>query len=213
MSAWWVESHQVSKTAPTGEYLTVGSFMIRGRKNFLPPCQLEMGLAVLFRLGDESSMARHANERRDFALLESEATEIVKLDKIVEGSRVPMPKRYDGLVNNDTSAMMDEEYKPSLIDNETSLDDPNPEIASSSIEVRAILKSDVYDVTLEPNEVKGLTIESDHITGGNEQLNESLKKNDADVPKDSTLNQKRISVRDRKLIKKYGNLEAAKEHR
>jgi hypothetical protein len=51
-SAWWVESHQVSKTAPTGEYLTVGSFMIRGKKRFLPVSQLEMGLGVMFRLGD-----------------------------------------------------------------------------------------------------------------------------------------------------------------
>mmetsp|Transcript_17184 Transcript_17184/g.37074 ORF Transcript_17184/g.37074 Transcript_17184/m.37074 type:complete len:1292 (-) Transcript_17184:45-3920(-) len=71
-SAYWVESHQVSKTAPTGEYLTAGSFMIRGRKNFLPASSLEMGLGVLFRLGDEASVARHANERRDFALLEQE---------------------------------------------------------------------------------------------------------------------------------------------
>ena len=71
-SAYWVESHQVSKTAPTGEYLTVGSFMIRGRKNFLPASSLEMGLGVLFRLGDEASMSRHANERRDFVLLEQE---------------------------------------------------------------------------------------------------------------------------------------------
>lgn len=68
-SAWWVESHQVSKTAPSGEYLTVGSFMIRGKKNFLPPSQLEMGLAVLFRLADDDSIARHQNERRDFALM------------------------------------------------------------------------------------------------------------------------------------------------
>ena len=71
-SAYWVESHQVSKTAPTGEYLTVGSFMIRGRKNFLPASSLEMGLGVLFRLGDEASIARHNNERRDFLLLEQE---------------------------------------------------------------------------------------------------------------------------------------------
>lgn len=68
-SAYWVESHQVSKTAPSGEYLTVGSFMVRGKKNFLPPTPLEMGLAVLFRLGDEESIARHQNERRDFSLL------------------------------------------------------------------------------------------------------------------------------------------------
>mmetsp|Transcript_19844 Transcript_19844/g.39735 ORF Transcript_19844/g.39735 Transcript_19844/m.39735 type:complete len:1258 (-) Transcript_19844:36-3809(-) len=71
-SAYWVESHQVSKTAPTGEYLTVGSFMIRGRKNFLPASSLEMGLGVLFRLGDDASIARHATDRRDFALLEQE---------------------------------------------------------------------------------------------------------------------------------------------
>ncbi|EPS59484.1 hypothetical protein M569_15323, partial [Genlisea aurea] len=62
-SAWWVYSHQVSKTAPTGEYLTVGSFMIRGRKNFLPPQPLVMGFGVLFRL-DESSLGSHLNERR-----------------------------------------------------------------------------------------------------------------------------------------------------
>jgi len=33
-SAWWVYASQVSKTAPTGEYLTTGSFMIRGKKIF-----------------------------------------------------------------------------------------------------------------------------------------------------------------------------------
>ncbi|KAJ6798590.1 nuclear export mediator factor NEMF [Iris pallida] len=62
-SAWWVYPHQVSKTAPTGEYLTVGSFMIRGKKNFLPPHPLVMGFGLLFRL-DESSLASHLNERR-----------------------------------------------------------------------------------------------------------------------------------------------------
>lgn len=62
-SAWWVYPHQVNKTAPTGEYLTVGSFMIRGKKNFLPPHPLVMGFGILFRL-DESSLGFHLNERR-----------------------------------------------------------------------------------------------------------------------------------------------------
>ena len=74
-SAWWVESNQVSKTAPSGEYLTVGSFMVRGKKNYLPPSQLELGLGVLFRLGDEDSIARHKNERRDFSILSTEDTD------------------------------------------------------------------------------------------------------------------------------------------
>ena len=30
-SAWWVNHDQVSKTAPSGEYLTTGSFMVRGK--------------------------------------------------------------------------------------------------------------------------------------------------------------------------------------
>ncbi|KAL5700752.1 hypothetical protein ACHQM5_026160 [Ranunculus cassubicifolius] len=62
-SAWWVYPDQVSKTAPTGEYLTVGSFMIRGKKNFLPASPLIMGFGILFRL-DESSLGSHLNERR-----------------------------------------------------------------------------------------------------------------------------------------------------
>jgi hypothetical protein len=37
--------------------------MIRGKKNYIPPCQLIMGLGFLFRLED-SSIERHKNERR-----------------------------------------------------------------------------------------------------------------------------------------------------
>ncbi|KAJ2009455.1 hypothetical protein GGI04_000427 [Coemansia thaxteri] len=58
-SAWWVEAAQVSKTAPTGEYLSTGSFMIRGRKHLLPPHQLVYGFGFLFRLADDESVARH----------------------------------------------------------------------------------------------------------------------------------------------------------
>ena len=62
-SAWWVHQSQVSKTAPTGEYLTTGSFMIRGKKNFLPPCYLMMGFGFMFKL-DETCIENHLNERR-----------------------------------------------------------------------------------------------------------------------------------------------------
>lgn len=62
-SAWWVFDHQVSKTAPTGEYLSTGSFMVRGKKNWVPPVQLVYGVGVLFRIG-EDDVARHYWERR-----------------------------------------------------------------------------------------------------------------------------------------------------
>ena len=57
-TAWWVDSSQVSKTAPSGEYLTTGSFMIRGKKNFLPPLPVVLGFGILFRL-EEGSIARY----------------------------------------------------------------------------------------------------------------------------------------------------------
>ncbi|XP_055850255.1 ribosome quality control complex subunit NEMF homolog [Episyrphus balteatus] len=62
-NAYWVKSDQVSKTAPSGEYLGTGSFMIRGKKNFLPPCHLILGLSLLYKLED-SFIEKHRGERR-----------------------------------------------------------------------------------------------------------------------------------------------------
>lgn len=81
-SAWWVHHDQVSKSAPTGEYLTTGSFMIRGKKNYLTQSQLIMGLGIMFRLED-SSMERHKDERRVKAVDE----ESEKADSIVEDEK------------------------------------------------------------------------------------------------------------------------------
>jgi hypothetical protein len=63
-NAWWVYHDQVSKSAPTGEYLSTGSFMIRGKKHFLPTTPLVLGFGIMFRL-EEASMARHYHDRRE----------------------------------------------------------------------------------------------------------------------------------------------------
>ncbi|KAI1448993.1 hypothetical protein F5Y02DRAFT_429699 [Annulohypoxylon stygium] len=62
MGAWWVNADQVSKSAPSGEFLGTGSFMVKGKKNFLPPAQLILGLALMFRISEESK-ARHVKHR------------------------------------------------------------------------------------------------------------------------------------------------------
>jgi predicted ribosome quality control (RQC) complex YloA/Tae2 family protein len=62
MSAWWVHADQVSKSAPTGEFLPTGSFMVRGKKNFLPPAVLLLGFGVVFQIS-EGSKARHVKYR------------------------------------------------------------------------------------------------------------------------------------------------------
>ncbi|CAN8074278.1 unnamed protein product [Agarophyton chilense] len=72
-SAWWVRASQVSKSTPSGEYLPSGSFFIRGKKNFLNPNQLIMGIAFLFRVED-SCIEFHKGER-GIRSLGQEATE------------------------------------------------------------------------------------------------------------------------------------------
>lgn len=69
--SWWVRPDQVSKTAPSGEYLSVGAFMIRGKKNYLPLTQLVLGFGFLFKL-DEESADRHRGERSGKSVVQLE---------------------------------------------------------------------------------------------------------------------------------------------
>ncbi|KAK3310857.1 fibronectin-binding protein A N-terminus-domain-containing protein [Chaetomium strumarium] len=62
MGAWWVNADQVSKAAPAGEYLPVGSFMVRGKRNPLPPALLMLGFGLMFKISEESK-ARHVKHR------------------------------------------------------------------------------------------------------------------------------------------------------
>ncbi|KAK3903506.1 fibronectin-binding protein A N-terminus-domain-containing protein [Staphylotrichum tortipilum] len=62
MGAWWVNADQVSKSAPTGEYLTAGSFMVRGKRNALPPSLLTLGFGLMFKISEESK-AKHVKHR------------------------------------------------------------------------------------------------------------------------------------------------------
>ncbi|KAL5415928.1 hypothetical protein PMIN06_006892 [Paraphaeosphaeria minitans] len=62
MSAWWVKADQVSKIGHGGEFLATGLFNITGRKEFLPPAQLVVGLAVMFEISEDSK-ARHRKHR------------------------------------------------------------------------------------------------------------------------------------------------------
>ncbi|KIX03957.1 uncharacterized protein Z518_07510 [Rhinocladiella mackenziei CBS 650.93] len=74
MGAWWVNADQVSKTTPTGEYLTTGGFVIRGHKNLLPPSQLLLGFGVMWLISEESRVnhGKHRLERTE-SMLSGEA--------------------------------------------------------------------------------------------------------------------------------------------
>ena len=46
VSVYWALGSQVSKSPPSGEYLTKGAFMVYGKKNYLQPLRLELYLGV-----------------------------------------------------------------------------------------------------------------------------------------------------------------------
>ena len=60
---FWVYAEQITKTAPTGQYVPLGSFMIYGKKNFVVPSRLEMGFGLIFKV-DEDSIKHHEGERK-----------------------------------------------------------------------------------------------------------------------------------------------------
>lgn len=101
MSAWWVNADQVSKSAPTGEFLPTGSFMVRGKKNFLPPAQLLLGFAVMFHVSEESK-AKHVKHRLrdDFNSIDASRKE----GDVIEDADMEDVRNED----NDDSALEDD---------------------------------------------------------------------------------------------------------
>lgn len=196
-SSWWVESHQVSKTAPTGEYLSVGSFMVRGKKNFLPPTQLELGLAVLFKLGDKDSIARHLNERRDFTLLDSTGFDTNDEHYIKETSE-------NGTLKTTPSENETCESRPQPRERSNSNSNESQKECLIASEITGAI--DDNEVGSSRNEIENQNLEL--ITRNVKSMEETENKK---KPTSNDRQKKGLSVKDRKLIKKYGSLEAAEK--
>jgi hypothetical protein len=46
--AYWVESSQIKKGAPTGQFLPKGSFVIEGRRNYLKDIEISVAVGILW---------------------------------------------------------------------------------------------------------------------------------------------------------------------
>ena len=58
--AFWVFGDQVKKSAPSGEYLSRGSFFIEGKKNFVRHVKVELSVGVTTKLpGEENNSEGH----------------------------------------------------------------------------------------------------------------------------------------------------------
>lgn len=205
-SAWWVESHQVSKTAPTGEYLTVGSFMIRGKKNFLPPVSLEMGLGVVFRLGDDASVARHENERRDFALMAFAQTAEEIAEEESHDKSVSKP-------NRESDARSVEKVSEEPEEEETEVSPKYDRSSGDSSDMKSFLKAGTKQKQAQAKTiVKDVTGSDDSKEEGENESSssDSIKSISTNID-EKKAKKKGLSAKDRKLIKKYGSLEVAEE--
>uniref|UniRef100_A0A8C7H7J9 Ribosome quality control complex subunit NEMF n=1 Tax=Oncorhynchus kisutch TaxID=8019 RepID=A0A8C7H7J9_ONCKI len=111
-SAWWVHNHQVTKSAPTGEYLTTGSFMIRGKKNYMPPSYLMMGFSFLFKV-DEQCVFRHRGERKvktideDMADVTSSTAELLEDGEELIGTGLQEPQTHTHLCTSTVQEFID----------------------------------------------------------------------------------------------------------
>jgi predicted ribosome quality control (RQC) complex YloA/Tae2 family protein len=65
---YWVYSNQVSKTTEAGEYVTKGSFIIRGQKNYLSLPKLELGITIMFKNKNEDVLTSHITNSTEFAI-------------------------------------------------------------------------------------------------------------------------------------------------
>ncbi|XP_048732715.1 ribosome quality control complex subunit NEMF-like [Ostrea edulis] len=124
-SAWWVYHDQVSKTAPSGEYLTTGSFIIRGKKNYLPPSHLVYGFGLLFKLEDDS-IERHRGERKVHKV-EDDAISVA--DSIATESDLTADTNS---VNQDTDSDSDSETEENYNRSESTEDSERPQTDSES---------------------------------------------------------------------------------
>ena len=55
--AYWVKPEQVTKSAPSGEYLTKGAFMIRGQRNYIRGIELALAVGLIVQEGKLFLMA------------------------------------------------------------------------------------------------------------------------------------------------------------
>ena len=69
-SAYWVRPSQVSKTPESGEYVSKGSFIIRGQKNFIRVDRMELGFGIIFKIEGKEEFKGEVgkNEQIEYAI-------------------------------------------------------------------------------------------------------------------------------------------------
>lgn len=133
MSPWWVNADQVSKSTPTGDFLPIGSFSVKGKKNFLPPAVLLLGFGVMFRISEQSK-AKHLKHRVPDANGDAGSAQSMDHQKIATAEAHDSDNDSDIADETDedeSSVQNDELQNPLQTDPQVS--SPEPETSTRSI--------------------------------------------------------------------------------
>ncbi|KAI9293032.1 hypothetical protein K502DRAFT_367084, partial [Neoconidiobolus thromboides FSU 785] len=218
-SAWWVFHHQVSKSAPTGEYLPAGSFMIRGKKNFLAPAALTYGFGLMYML-DVNSTARRLQARlkkqSEVNEVEDQKVDQEKIDKkqkeiddkieIKEETEQEIAQEDDDSVENEQEL---EEEKSSMKIGSSNLFNSNTAPLNENNQDKVVDKyglvssQHIQENQKSQDEAEEGKFEEDHL-GRETVFDRLLNSNDANSNKEK--GKKRISAKERKSMKKGGKI-------
>jgi NFACT protein C-terminal domain len=183
--------------------------MIRGKKNFLPPTQLEMGLAVIFRLAtpegtlDPATYARHKNDRRDFALME-----LLQLQEDDDNGI----DSIEADVDEAKAQAKDDVVSQSAVQTVAAPNAGEQGIASGTAATSVAADEGIADGKAISQDHEGTTVKVTAPEDSFDVEDTQPCNNEAELaPKQANDAKKKkgLSVKERKLIKKYGSLEEA----
>lgn len=207
MSAWWVRSDQVSKTGQTGEFLPAGMFNIKGKKEFLPPAQLVVGLAVMFEISDASKANHHKHRVQETAVSAADmAPEPADESKTLEAAKTDNSDEEDDFPDAKIDSDSEEEFPDAKMEH-TEESDAESDTAEPSNPLQSQKKatpsdSDEKDDDYPANE------DSEHVmSGGNGLSPKNNTQDDAGSVADTeqsrgTSGRRHLSAKERRLLKK-----------
>ena len=198
MSAWWVLADGVTKTGQTGEFLPPGVFNIKGKKEYLPPAQLIVGLGVMFEISEDSK-ARHHKHRVQGGVLapttaEAEAelaqekkTAQAEEDADSDGDAFPDAKMASDSEEDFPDAKMDDSDESEA---ESDADAPANPLQSKTADQKAESEDEEEDVPSPQSET--VTAGSENDTAQTQDKNKSESKSGI----------RHLSARERRLLRK-----------
>ncbi|KAF3033375.1 hypothetical protein E8E12_003851 [Didymella heteroderae] len=199
MSAWWVLADGVTKTGQAGEFLPPGVFNIKGKKEYLPPAQLIVGLGVMFEISEDSKARHHKHRVQGGVLAPTTAEEEAKLaqeKKAEEANKDADSDEDDAFPDAKMASDSEEEFPDAKMDDsdesdvESDADAPANPLQSKTADQKADSEDEEDDVPSPQGET---------VAAGSE--NESASKADKNKSGGKS-GIRHLSARERRLLRK-----------